>query len=156
MSKQKQSLFVNSLFSKLESLENRDPRGYYELINAIRSNTFDKCKPGETDSIDPDTWLEHFKNLLGPSKDISEEQVQLENFVKQHKNDLSTELDHPFTRLEVEKAIKLLKNNKATGFDIVSNEMLKQGKRTIICLFGICIKVDLVARHRGLKRSIHG
>ena len=84
-----------------------------------------------TDSVDPDIWLENFKNLLGPYKDSPDELVELENFVKLHKSETATELDLPFTKLEVENAIKKLKNNKATSFDSISNEMLKSGRSVL-------------------------
>ena len=43
-----------------------------------------------------------------------------------------TELDHPFTQTELLKGLKGLKNNKASSFDRVSNEMLKVGGGIII------------------------
>ena len=36
-----------------------------------------------------------------------------------------TELDCPFTHEELIKGLRMLKNNKASGFDMICNEMLK-------------------------------
>jgi hypothetical protein len=49
----------------------------------------------------------------------------MRDFLEANKSSLSSGLDQPFTKPELFKSIKLLKNNKATGFDCVSNEMLK-------------------------------
>jgi hypothetical protein len=40
---------------------------------------------------------------------------------------LASDLDQPFTKKDFVEAIKKLKNNKATSFDLVSNEILKNG-----------------------------
>ena len=136
--KTKQSQFVNNLFNKLQSLENRDPRGYFNLINAMRTGSFDTIKPGETDSVEPDVWLEHFKNLLGPNEVNSDEIKNMDDFVRLHQFEVSSELDIPFQKPEIEKAIRKLKNNKATGFDSVSNEMLKHSTPVLsesLCIF---------------------
>ena len=45
--------------------------------------------------------------------------------MKENKNNFVSELDIPFTEVNIKTAIKSLKNNKASSFDSVLNEMLK-------------------------------
>jgi hypothetical protein len=53
------------------------------------------------------------------SENIKEQLIDIEN-VKTF-----TELDNLITKTEIEKAISFLKNNKASGFDSILNEMIK-------------------------------
>ena len=55
----------------------------------------------------------------------------MEKFFNENVDRFSTELDHPFTKAEFVKSIKNLKNNKASSFHCISNEMLKAGKDTL-------------------------
>ena len=79
----------------------------------MRAGSFDKSKPGETDSVEPDLWLSHIKDLLGPEKENDTDLSELDNFVKLHQKDISNELDLPLTKSEVEKAIKKLKKQQS-------------------------------------------
>ena len=45
---------------------------------------------------------------------------------------MKTELDNPFTKSELLNGLKGLKNNKASSFDQISNEMLKVGGKIIL------------------------
>ena len=51
----------------------------------------------------------------------------MEKYVADHIDILDSDLDFTFTKKELLNAIKKLKNNKATSFDSISNEMLKYG-----------------------------
>ena len=129
--KKKQSQFVNKIFNDLEIIEEKNPKGYYDLIDLIRSGGFDKTKPNETDSVDPITWFTHFKDLLGQQKTHSKEEEELISFVNQNKNEFISELDDSFSDSDVMQAIKSLKNGKSSSFDIVTNEMLKHGANSL-------------------------
>ena len=70
-------------------------------------------------------------------KSISEENV----------DKISSELDHPFTKKEFLFSVKNLKNNIATSFDCISNEMLKAGVETlhsvILPIFNTTLKFNI-------------
>ena len=73
----------------------------------------------------------HFRELLGKqSVNLAEEEALL-NFVKLHRDSCVSELDTTFTEKNILDAIKSLKNNKASSFDSVLNEMLKCGAKVL-------------------------
>ena len=63
--KLKQKQFSESLFSQLETMHQADPRKYMQLVNSLKSGSFDKVKPSDTAAIGPDEWFNHFSNSLG-------------------------------------------------------------------------------------------
>ena len=96
----------------------------------MKTGCFDKTKQSDTDSINPGEWFSHFKELLGKKSENSEEQALLD-YVKQNRGKCVSELDDSFTEKNVLDAIKALKNNKASSFDSVLNEMLKCGAKVL-------------------------
>ena len=56
--------FVNNMFMELDSMENSNPRGYMNLIKAMRDGSFDKATSDDTSSISPTKWHDHFSSLL--------------------------------------------------------------------------------------------
>ena len=101
-----------------------NPRGYM-------SNSFDKQPPDDTSFIQPDKWREHFKNLLGPVISLSQQELDMEEYVKENCDNFKTEFQQPISKTELIKCIGLLKNIKASSFDQVTNEMLKSSKLII-------------------------
>ena len=91
----------------------------------MKSGCFDKTKQGDTDAVPPSDWLNHFKDLLGNQHIKTNEEDSLIQFVNENRNKFVSELDNPFTIDDVKIAITSLKNNKASSFDSVLNEMLK-------------------------------
>ena len=98
-----------------------------DLVKSLKSGSFDKNKKCDTDSVKPDEWFGHFSQLLGKSKSKSGKDVDMEKYVAENINSFDSDLDYSFTKKELVNAIKKLKNNKATSFDKISNEMLKYG-----------------------------
>ena len=131
LTKYKQKLFTENLFSQLESMQSSDPKKYMELVKSLKSGNFDKKKSSDTEAVEPDEWFDHFSYLLGkqvPSSDIDNE---MQRFFDENVDRFSSDLDHPFAKAEIFDAIKKSKNNKATSFDAISNEMLKAGADTL-------------------------
>ena len=62
---------------------------------------------------------------MGRSRDPSDPEKQMEEFIKSNIDLYITELDQRFTRDELHRGIKALKNNKASCFDRINNEMIK-------------------------------
>ena len=80
---------------------------------------FDKLENKETtdyiSSISPKKWETHFKNILGDGHEVA------------YPNDCPEvgPLDYEITSEELNNASYILKNGKATGLDMITNEMLK-------------------------------
>ena len=121
----KQKEFIDTAFSDLDKMHSTDPKAYMDLVKALRNGSHDASKPSDTDSVDPEEWEDHFKNLLGKTKELSQNEIEMENYVKNNCDSLVSELDEPFSKEELKKVISCLKNNKSASFDLVTNEMLK-------------------------------
>ena len=122
--KLKNKQFVDNMFMELDSMEKCNPRGYMELVKSMRDGGFDKAVPDDTSSIPPSSWHIHFSNLLAKKVD-PEIQNNLKKLINENIDNFQNELSEPFSTLELSSALKELKNNKASSFDRISNEMLK-------------------------------
>ena len=122
--KLKNKQFVENMFAELDSMQNNDPRGYMDLVKSMRDGSFDRAISDDTSGVSPSTWHSHFSNLLAKKIDPVKSDVLEEN-----------ELNEPFTHLELLVGLKDLKNNKASSFDKVSNEMLKTSGRILQGVF---------------------
>ena len=122
--KSKHKQFVENMFTELDSMENNNPRGYMQLVKSMREGNFDKLTPDDTSNVIPRDWHSHFSNLLAKQNDPTKTD-NLNNFVKDNVDSLQTKLDDPITVVDLQFALKDLKNNKASSFDRISNEILK-------------------------------
>ena len=122
--KSKHKQFVENMFTELDSMENNNPRGYMQLVKSMREGNFDKLTPDDTSNVIPRDWHSHFSNLLAKQNDPTKTD-NLNNFVKDNVDSLQTKLDDPITVVDLQFALKDLKNNKASSFDNISNEILK-------------------------------
>ena len=124
-----------------------DPKQYMNLVNSLRSGKFDKKNNSDIEAIPPDEWFDHFSSLLGSRVEKSQCDEEMEKFFDENVDKISSELDHPFTKKEFLSSVKKLKNNKATSFDCISNEMLKAGVETlhsvILPIFNTALKFNI-------------
>ena len=128
--KNKQKQFVEKMFSELDSIHKNDPKGYMDLVKSMRDGNFDREVSDDTSSISPQTWFKHFSELL--SKNVSSNlNTEHEKFIEANLESFETELDFTFTKTELQIGLKGLKNNKASSFDQISNEMLKVSGKII-------------------------
>ena len=145
--KSKQKEFLNSAFNELDTVYSNDPKAYMDIVKALREGRHDKVRPGDTDSVAPEEWHEHFSNLLGKEVTLSDQEKDMQNFVSSNIDSFSCELDQTFTKKELLDCVKKLKNNKASSFDRVNNEMLKAGISTLsdplLLLFNTILKNDI-------------
>ena len=143
----KQKQFTNNLFNELELMQSKDPRAYMELVKALRDGKHDRSKPSDLQEIEPDTWFEHFSALLGKKTEKSNNDLYMENYLKNNIDSLCSELDEPFSKKELLGCVKNLKNNKASAFDLINNEMLKLSIETmhgpLVLLFNTILKFNL-------------
>ena len=114
------------MFLELDSISKNNPKGYMDLIKSMRDGNFDREVSDDTSGISPQEWFTHFSQLL--SKNVNPD-LDRENqeYIDTHSESFKTEIDVPFTKSELLKGLKGLKNNKASSFDQISNEMLKVG-----------------------------
>ena len=112
------------MFVELDSMQHDNPRGYMDLIRSMRDGNFDKSVSDDTSSISPSSWHSHFSNLLAKKVDTNF-QKNLNDLIDENVDKLENELNEPFSAMELTSALKDLKNNKASSFDGISNEMLK-------------------------------
>ena len=70
--KSKQKLFVVNIFTELDSMQHKNPRGYMQLIKSMRDGDFDKQTPDDTSGVGPTQWHIHFSNLLAKNIDIEQ------------------------------------------------------------------------------------
>ena len=129
--KSKHKEYINKLFTDLDELHSSDPRGYMNLVKSLRDGSFDKKISDSSSFVSPDKWREHFSELLGPPVTHGLTENTMTSFVTENVDQFMSELDNPITRTEIIQEISGLDNNKATSFDMVSNEILKAGKLVI-------------------------
>ena len=112
------------MFVELYSIKENNPKGYMDLIKTLRDGTFDKDVVSDTSHVSPQEWFRHFSELL--SKNVkSKQNDDLDCFIKNNWDIFTPDINIPFTRSDLISSLKQLKNNKASSFDQISNEMLK-------------------------------
>ena len=123
--KYKQRIFINNLFQNLEDMDKVDPKGYMDLVRSLKNGNFDRKSASDTASVPADVWFNHFSDLLGKVQQPSDRDLEMREYINNNLASFTTDLDCPFSRDELKRSLKALKNNKATGFDMICNEMLK-------------------------------
>ena len=83
---------------ELDSLQNNNPRGYMELIRAMRDGSFDKSAQDDTSGVNPSEWYTHFSNLLAKEVDKND---YLEQYILDNVDLDINELNEPFTLEEL-------------------------------------------------------
>ena len=127
------------MIDKLQQLHDNDPKAYWKLLEDLKTDDSNCTEP----QISADEWTDHFSslneikpNFMARDNEISK-RLEQEEKIKEF-----NELDFKITPDELHAATTSLKNNKAVGFDAISNEMLKTGygalQRSILKLFN-CI-----------------
>ena len=72
-----------------------DPKKYMELVKLLKSGSFDKKKPSDTEAVEPDEWFDHFSSLLGKQIPASYADAEMQRFFNENVDRFSSELDHP-------------------------------------------------------------
>ena len=120
----------NYLLTQLQNLQDKNPTAFWNLLKKLKNE-----KSTDQEVIPTDTWVEHFKSIHSRSR--LEKQVFDYNFEKEILNKLKVlqkdntsqgPLDYCVTESEICTAIQALKTKKASGEDMIVNEMLKGGK----------------------------
>lgn len=124
----------DNLTKKLVSNEN-DPKQLWKILNELQ-----KCTHGqvsEKNDILPEVWLEHFKDLMCKNDiDTTIEQKSVSNFISKKENwHIFNELSFHISDKEILTACKGLNNGKASGADMISNEMIKSSIGCMVSLW---------------------
>lgn len=121
--------YRSQLINELDELKDNDPQKYWSLLKKLGGNENNK---NDTE-ISSKEWLDYFKNL-GQPPDLSNPDLETE-LNNLEKEVIFNELDYKITEKEISDAIRSLKNNKASSFDSVLNEMLKYGQSYLLKSF---------------------
>ena len=128
--KSKNRMAKVALMNKLATLASADPKGYWSLIRKLRKNQHE-------DQIDDvSSWYDHFNGLLNnialsKGDDYDEQFYQAMStkldsvLAKGSRESDCPVLDSQISCEEVNKVIKKMKCGKASGNDMILNEMIK-------------------------------
>lgn len=132
--KYKKKNFTRTVISQLDTLETKDPKAYWQLVNSLKEDNQTKSRPEM--SIEPNSWYEYFQNLNSVKTKFNERTAELNEFLANgNESKTFNMLDSNIKDKEILQSVRKLKNNKATGLDNVKNEMLKHGVSTFLpCL----------------------
>ena len=110
------------LLSNLESLEEKNPKGFWKVLKQIKGG--DKK---EVDTPSSEEFLHHYKNLLQSHSEPVNGEVKscIPNFALEN-------LNRPIDTEEIQEAINKLKNGKAPGIDNINSELIKAAKGTLL------------------------
>ena len=123
--KKKIRQYYGSIVDQLDTLLENSPKKYWDLLNNLIQN-----KSESTCDISASSWLKYFEDLnkkpVRTSLDIYYRLKNLED------TKIFSELDNLISKKEIIDNISSLKNNKASSYDAILNEMLKYGQNFII------------------------
>ena len=123
----KKNQFKNDQIEKIQSLESNNPKEYWKLVETLRSATTNKTE--SQSNIYPEEWFTYFKTLNNPQTGVNNPFDEGVEFFTTHSDKFSSVyikcLDKPFDDKKLKDVSKTLKNNKASGIDAISNEMIK-------------------------------
>lgn len=137
--KYKKRKYNGYLTNMLSNAMENDPQTAWKIVNELKNNSLPADK---SEKINRSQWYIHFRDLLRGNahnldsvrqKDIRDE---LTNYEKSHQEG---NLDYKITEKEIIDASHKLKNNKASAYDMIKNEMIKSAvpliKQTIVKVF---------------------
>ena len=125
---------------KFEGMEQflTNSKAFWENWKKCSENTSNKIQ----NNIGVEQWFKYFSNLHNEKG-----QNQLPSILN-NINPTSDPLNEPFTKTEFYETLKNLKAGKASGFDQISNEMLKNSPDFVLSILeyiNICLKKTLVS-----------
>ena len=123
--KYKKKNFTKSIISQLDDLETKDPKTYWILVNSLKDE--DSHSDGPEKSTESDKRCNYFENLNSVEGKYTERIKIIEENLKKSNTVTFNFLVNIIKDKKIQESISKLHNNKATGLDIIKNEMLKQG-----------------------------
>ena len=115
--------YKNNLIQKIKKYHKCDPKSYWKMVDELRK--LEQRNINDAEKIDPDIWIQHYNKLLCVDN-VNDRNEELRDRLKTMEAEgYFSELDYEINNTEIITVIKGLKNNKATGLDCISNEMIK-------------------------------
>ena len=125
LTKFKRRKYKENLTNMLNDAMDKDPQAAWKIIDEMKRDT---VQTDNSEKINRTEWYDHFKKLLTPQngQDVDERKQSVKNDLTNLENSNKTcNLDYNITEKEVLDACQKLKNNKASSYDLIRNEMLK-------------------------------
>ena len=165
----KERAYYRNLAEKLEQFETNDPKKFWRQVCKLGPNrereipmtVYCSGESGEMTSDVKDVlgkWETAFSKLLNPSLNADQDNFDLEFYrqcLQEKQNfehimntpnyDSEESINRQISLREVEKMIHKIKNKKATGYDMLPNEVLKSGElnNVLLALFRCCFENGL-------------
>ena len=117
----------NELIQKLESLESKNPKEYWNLLKTLRNN-----KPEQNKICNTETFVTFFEDLFSKEKTLPGQHKEVEEAVSRALENVRSMGD--FTMEEFLKALKMLKINKSAGTDRICAEAIKASPQKMLIL----------------------
>ena len=137
--KYKKRKYREGLTNMLSSAMENDPQTAWKIINELKNNSLPADK---AEKINRNQWFTHFRDLLHSNTNQidNDRQNTIKDELFQYENSFqSGTLDYEITEKDIIDACKKLKNNKASAYDMVKNEMIKSAlpfkKHTVVKVF---------------------
>jgi hypothetical protein len=133
--KRQQRAHKDTILKQLSSDFLNNPTDFWKLLDSLRNNDSETTTNAE--NITMPEWVEHFKSISLKS-DKHKFDKYLPEFLRLENgpaNKIFDNLNEPITISEIKKVIKNLKNKKASGYDMISNEMIKTGQNILLPAF---------------------
>lgn len=126
ITKFKRRIYKDNLTNMLSDAMEKDPQTAWKIIGELKQ---DSVQTDKAEKINRKEWFDHFHNLLNTKNINQEDNARKENvnceLSSYEKLNQSCNLDYEITEKEIFAACKILKNNKASAYDMIRNEMLK-------------------------------
>ena len=139
-------MFKTALLKKISEFESTNPKEYWELVNQLRS----KEKKLSTDQIDGQVWFSFFKKLTNNSNSSNNCFEQGVDYcvsqINQCACNSSQNLDQEISVQEIRKSATQLVNEKASGNDSISNEMIKSGLNILAPILAVVFMIVFCSR----------
>lgn len=137
--KYKKRKYKENLTNTLSDAMENDPQTAWKIIHELKN---DSLPADKAEKINQTEWYTHFKDLLkNDAQKVDSDRIdKIREELHQHEKVVqSGNLDYAICEKELLAACKNLKNNKASAYDMVKNEMIKSAfpfiKDTLINVF---------------------
>ena len=142
--KYKRKKYRDNLTEMLSRTMENDPQAAWKIINELKNENLPSDK---AEKINRTQWYSHFKDLL-KSNDYqidNDRHQQIKNeLLDFEKTQQLGNLDYDITEKELLNACKNLKNNKASAYDMIKNEMIKSAlpsiSNAVVKIFNVLLK----------------
>lgn len=142
--KYKKRKYKEGLTIMLSNAMENDPQTAWKVINELKN---DSLPAEKAEKINRTQWFTHFRDLLlsNTNQIDSDRQNNVKEELGQYeKSPQNGNLDYEITEKEIMDACRKLKNNKASAYDMIKNEMIKSAlpfiKHTVVKVFNTLLK----------------